>query len=566
MYNKTRTESSIVAYQAFYNKYRPQNFDEVVGQKAVVTTLKNAIAEDKISHAYLFCGPRGTGKTTMARLFAKALNCEEGLGHQCQDCQSCSLIMKGEHPDVFELDAASNSSVDDIRRIVDTVSYQPIMGRYKVYIIDEVHSISKDAFNALLKTLEEPPSFVIFILATTEPQQILPTILSRVQRFDFSKVSENDLIFNMERVLKTEGIEYEKDALKLITSLSDGGVRDSLSLLEKSVSYCGRKVTSDGISDLLGLLSTDEELELIRLLSAKNVNEALTYVKARYERGADIRRLHLDLIAIYKDYLIYQATRNPALLSKLDEAKVQKVHLSPNKAKADIDELITSFRQYKLSEDIFADFELLLLKLTSNLKVVKEKDEESGKKTLPTEETLQTKPIAVEPSKTNHIFAPEPEKEKPDEEEKILCDKEELLNLMFLAMSQNTKELRKSISTKWANLESLFATEFSFLARALSSSRLRLVYNDILLVSCPVLLDQVKLSQKNQQQNLIKITEQIFGSPYKVLTCTDADFADCTGEIRRGIKKEPHPCNIDFGVTEVGGSTAFLNDLFGGES
>ena len=183
-----------MAYQAFYNKYRPQTFSEVVGQKTIVTTLQNAIKDDKIAHAYLFCGPRGTGKTTMARLFAKALNCNEGVGHQCNRCDSCQKITKGDHPDVIEIDAASNSTVDSVRQLIDAVSYQPLMSRYKIYIIDEVHNMSDSAFNALLKTIEEPPSSVIFILATTDPQKVLPTILSRVQRFDFSKVSEKDLV------------------------------------------------------------------------------------------------------------------------------------------------------------------------------------------------------------------------------------------------------------------------------------------------------------------------------------------------------------------------------------
>ena len=178
-----------MAYKALYRTYRPTTFEEVYGQQHIVRTLKNALSENKIAHAYLFCGPRGTGKTTMARLFAKALNCEEGFGHQCNKCENCVAISEGTHPDVIEIDAASNRGIDDIRDIIDKVKYAPIKGKYKVYIIDEVHMMTPEAFNALLKTLEEPPANVVFILATTEPYKLMQTILSRVQRYDFTKVS-----------------------------------------------------------------------------------------------------------------------------------------------------------------------------------------------------------------------------------------------------------------------------------------------------------------------------------------------------------------------------------------
>ena len=190
-----------MAYLALYRKYRPQSFDEVVGQKAVIKTLTNALKNNKIAHAYLFCGPRGTGKTSLARLFAKSLNCSKGVGEECNECDNCLAVIKGNHPDVFEVDAASNSGVDNVRQLIEQVSFQPILGRYKVYIIDEVHSMSASAFNALLKTLEEPPAHVVFILATTEPNKVLPTILSRVQRYDFTKVSDEDLVYKMSEIL-----------------------------------------------------------------------------------------------------------------------------------------------------------------------------------------------------------------------------------------------------------------------------------------------------------------------------------------------------------------------------
>ena len=190
-----------MAYKALYRTYRPQTFEEVAGQKHIIKTLKNALATNKIAHAYLFCGPRGTGKTTMAKLFAKALNCEEGIGHQCNHCSNCIEVTEGSHPDVIEIDAASNNGVEQVRDLIDKVNYLPIKGRYKVYIIDEVHMMTTSAFNALLKTIEEPPAHVIFILATTEPHNIIPTILSRCQRYDFSKVSDGDIEERMATVL-----------------------------------------------------------------------------------------------------------------------------------------------------------------------------------------------------------------------------------------------------------------------------------------------------------------------------------------------------------------------------
>ena len=205
-----------MAYKALYRTYRPQTFEEVAGQQHIVKTLKNALQSGKIAHAYLFAGPRGTGKTSMAKLFAKALNCEHGVGCQCNECKNCKAIIDGSHPDVLELDAASNNGVDEIRDLIDKVKYGTILGRYKVYIIDEVHMLSAGAFNALLKTLEEPPEHVIFILATTEPHKILPTILSRCQRYDFEKVSDKDIKERLHSILDKEGVVFNESAINLI--------------------------------------------------------------------------------------------------------------------------------------------------------------------------------------------------------------------------------------------------------------------------------------------------------------------------------------------------------------
>lgn len=298
-----------MSYQAFYRTYRPQKFSEVVGQKAVIKTLRNALSENKIAHAYLFCGPRGTGKTTMARLFAKALNCEEGIGHECDVCQNCIAVKTGSHPDVFEIDAASNSGVDSVRDLIDQVRYQPILGRYKVYIIDEVHNMSSSAFNALLKTLEEPPANVVFILATTEPQKVLPTILSRVQRFDFTKVSDEDIISKMSEILEKENVTYEEGSLELIARLADGGVRDALSILDQVVSYSGDNISIEDINTLFGLLNVKDKLDFVRKIGSKDLASVINTAKDMYSRGIDIVKLHDDLIKIFKDLLVFGMTK-----------------------------------------------------------------------------------------------------------------------------------------------------------------------------------------------------------------------------------------------------------------
>ncbi len=227
-----------MAYVALYRAYRPQKFADVVGQEHIIKTLQNAIRINKVAHAYLFCGPRGTGKTTLAKIMAKALNCTSGPAIEpCDHCEICEGIQKGTVPDVIEIDAASNNGADDIRSLRDSVKYLPSVGRYKVYIIDEVHMLSNAAFNALLKTLEEPPQHVVFILATTEPYKLPNTILSRCQRFDFQAISTEDILKRLKIVVNQEGIRVSEEALNQIAFSAEGGMRDALSLLDQCISY-----------------------------------------------------------------------------------------------------------------------------------------------------------------------------------------------------------------------------------------------------------------------------------------------------------------------------------------
>ena len=354
-----------MAYKALYRTYRPQTFEEVAGQKHIIRTLRNALANNKIAHAYLFCGPRGTGKTTMAKLFAKALNCEEGIGHQCNHCSNCKEITEGSHPDVIEIDAASNNGVEQVRDLIDKVNYLPIKGKYKVYIIDEVHMMTANAFNALLKTLEEPPAHVIFILATTEPHNIIPTILSRCQRYDFTKVADADIEDRMMTILEKEGVQYDKAAVRAIISLADGGMRDALSILDQILAYSNNTLSVQDVYSIFGLISSKEKIALIQDINNGDISATLEKVKNFSEGGVDIARLTQDILEILKDVLIYKKTKEITELSILNENDAQL--LCDEIPLKKLHEMIGAFLKlqldFKTASNVKTLFEVALLKL-----------------------------------------------------------------------------------------------------------------------------------------------------------------------------------------------------------
>ncbi len=357
-----------MAYQALYRKYRPTNFDEVVGQTQIIQTLKNAIEQDRIAHAYLFCGPRGTGKTSIAKIYAKMLNCKNTENAPCGECESCKMAANGSHPDIIEIDAASNNGVDEVRNLIDKVKYAPMEGKYKIYIIDEVHMMTSGAFNALLKTIEEPPAHVVFIFATTEPNKVLPTIISRCQRFDFNKVSTNDIVRRLSVVCENEKIQVDQNGLNLIAQLADGGMRDALSILDQCVAYCSSHIDVDDIRKIYGVLTSDDIGQIFYYVYSKDVDTFIQCLKKHADAGMDMKRLTSDFIHLLKDSIILQYSENSSLVSDMNKQTIQKymIHTPIQFRIQCMEELMDVYTKYNYASSVIDYLEACLLKLTSH--------------------------------------------------------------------------------------------------------------------------------------------------------------------------------------------------------
>lgn len=456
-------------YLALYRKYRPKKFSDVVGQKYIVKTLVNQIISDRVSHAYLFCGTRGTGKTSIAKIFAMAVNCFcNKNGEPCMKCESCRNILNKQDSNIIEIDAASNNGVDNIRDIRDEVKYPPVNSKYKIYIVDEVHMLSSGAFNALLKTLEEPPAHVIFILATTDPQKIPATILSRCQRFDFKRLLPNEMSSAIKKYMEEENVNISNKAINYITHISDGAMRDALSVLDQCISfYFGEEITLKKITEIIGTVDYKICAKFINLLANKEIDEILAMINKIIMDGKDITQFLSTLMAFLRDVIIIKNIgKNEKILdlssSSSDILKECKLDFEDEIKLLELFSNLQNNLKYAVNPKIL--FEIACIKFCST------NQNEFEKRSTPVKKTVQSEKIPVPKKK----IVPNNVKELIEKWPKIISQTDgllkEILNLSYIgSLKKNTVYIITNdpgsnlfLKQKKVDIKNLISNEFNY--------------------------------------------------------------------------------------------------------
>lgn len=436
-------------YTALYRRFRPASFDDVVGQEAIVTSLKNQIKNNMVSHAYLFTGSRGTGKTSMAKIFARAVNCLEPVGgNPCNHCKNCLSISRGDSTDIIEIDAASNNGVNNIRELREDIKYPPSIGRYRVYIIDEVHMLSQGAFNALLKTLEEPPAYIIFILATTDPQKVPVTISSRCQRYDFRRISVNHIVERLLYVSKEVNVVLKPEAALLIARKAEGALRDALSILDECIAFCGSTIDRNDVLEVLGITGEDSLTETIKAIASHDSYGCVDIVDREYMNGKDPAQFTRDLIRVMRDLLFIKTLGDNKEMPDMPESEYKSLKsLSAVMDIRDIvkviDALTEAENSLRYSSQPLIVLETSLIKLC--IKEVSSNDKDTGRETAVTSEVKADVSPKRQVRETNSYV----DKVKVTEEKNKIPDSEARKPV---AAKEDTEAEFEKLKSAWPNI------------------------------------------------------------------------------------------------------------------
>lgn len=574
-------------YKALYRTYRPSDFEGMAGQKHIVKTLENAINNNQIAHAYLFTGPRGTGKTSSAKIFAKAINCMSNEHKPCGVCDSCIAASDGTHQDIIEIDAASNNGVDEARNLVERVKYAPSpLGKYKVYIIDEVHMMTAAAFNVLLKTIEEPPSHVIFIFATTEPHKVLPTIISRCQRFDFNKISNQDIVERMQYIIDKEEIKVEDKVLETISVLSEGGMRDALSILDQCRAYATDVITKENVNEIYGVVSTDEICDLIGLIKEKNVIQLMERLSEIEQSGADIKRLTSSLIEVLKESLVYEFGKSEQLLSMLSEIQCTNI-IEGTSAKQRInmiDILMNTNEKYKQATSIISYLEIGLLKLVelidNPIQSTISNTNQPIKVTNTTPSIIENKEEleTIEEEKETQLIIDMDEEvieegndfvetienvlEEQKEEKATYKITQEFVVQLLVGANKPEKEVDNDA---FSHLNEYFLDmDYAKYANILKNSTIIASANEYIIISVSSSIRANEINELDKNSEFTKFTKILLHKPKKIFALTMQESSECIDLFKAKLKANslPEPIKIIVEEDEEENKESFLKQYF----